>query len=187
LPSKWSWRQVLLLLAIGAAVPVAFGVFAVICAQQFNDPLLFIKVHDQWNRVQLPVWTALERGFVWQGAILVLHQGFWSYENARNLVDMAPVVIIGIVTLCSIRRMPLSFTLYMLGLLYISIDPPVHIGANTVEFDSAGRFLLLSVPIFLLLGRWSARFAWLEMLVVGGGFLLQAIFAAYYLTGGWLI
>ncbi len=182
-----SWRQALMLLAIVAAVPLAFGVFALICTLIFSDPLLFIKVHDHWNRINLPIWTTLWRGVVWQGAILFLHKGLGSYENARNLVDLLPVLIIGIITLCSIRRMPVSFTLYMLGLLYISVDPPVKIGQNTVEFDSAGRFLLLAVPIFLLLGRWVGRYAWLEMLLVGGGFLFQAIFAAYYLEGGWLI
>ncbi|HLW01046.1 MAG TPA: glycosyltransferase [Ktedonobacterales bacterium] len=187
LPRERPWRQTLTVLGIGAAVPVAFGVFAALCAERFGDPLLFIKVHDQWDRIQLPIWTTLIRGAEWQGAILFLHQGFWSYENARNLVDFAPVVIMGVITLCSVRRMPFSFTLYMLGLLYISIDPAVRIGQNTVEYDSAGRFLLLSVPVFLLLGRWSARYAWLEMLLVGGGFLLQAAFASYYLAGGWLI
>jgi hypothetical protein len=187
LPREHPWRQLLTVLGIGAAVPVGFGVFAAVCAQRFGDPLLFIKVHDQWDRVQLPIWTALVRGAEWQGAILFLHQGFWSYENARNLVDFAPVVIMALLTLVSVRRMPFSFTLYMLGLLYISIDPAVRIGQNTVEYDSAGRFLLLSVPVFLLLGRWSARYAWLEMLLVGGGFLLQAAFASYYLAGGWMI
>jgi hypothetical protein len=187
LPGKWSWRQASLLFGIVAAVPLALGIFALICMCYFGDPLLFLKIHDQWNRLSLPIWTALWRGFVWQGAIIFLHHGVWSYENARSLVDFVPVLLIGGITLASIRRMPVSFTLYMLGLLYISIDPPVRIGASTVEYDSAGRYLLLSVPIFLLLGRWITRFAWLEMLVVGGGFVLQAIFAAYYLTGGWLI
>jgi hypothetical protein len=186
-PREWSWQSAFMLLALVVAVPLAFGVFALICAQKFGDPLLFIKVHDQWDRIQLPIWTAALRGILWEGAIVVLHQGVWSYENARNLVDMGPVVIISIITLCSLRRMPISFTLYMLGLLYVSIDPPVKIGQNTVEFDSAGRFLLLSIPVFLLFGRWTARYAWLEMLLVGGGFLLQAVFAAYYLSGGWLI
>jgi hypothetical protein len=187
LPRAWSWRQAGIVLAIGAAVPLAYGIFALICATTFGDPLLFIKIHAHWNRVQMPIWTTLWRGLAWQGAIVVLHKGVWSYENARNLVDLMPVIIIGIITLCSVRRMPLSFTIYMLGLLYIAIDPPVKIGQNTVEFDSAGRFLLLSVPIFLLLGRWAARWAWLELLLVGGGFLLQAVFAGYYLAGGWLI
>lgn len=185
--SRWSWGQAFTLLGIVAAVPAAFGIFALVCEYIFGDPLLFVKAQAHWNRIQLPLWTALERGFAWQGAIVFLHEGFWSYENARNLVDLAPALIIGIITLCSVRRMPLSFTLYMLGLLYITIDLPVQIGRNTVEFDSAGRFLVLSVPIFILFGRWSARSAWVEMLLVGGGFLLQAVFAAYFLSGGWLI
>ena len=187
LPRAWSWRQAFMLLAIVGAVPLAFGIFALVCAQTFGDPLLFVKAQAHWNRIQLPVWTALLRGFLWQGAIISLHKGVWSYESARNLVDLAPVVIIGIVTLCSLRRMPVSFILYMLGLLYITIDLPVQIGQSTVEFDSSGRFLLLAVPIFLVLGRWSARYAWVEMLLVGGGFLLQAVFVSYFLAGGWLI
>jgi hypothetical protein len=187
LPRAWSWRQALMVLAIFAAVPVGFGIFALVCAETFGDPLLFIKVQSHWGRIQLPIWTALWRGFLWQGAILFLHKGIWSYENARNLVDLAPVVIFSILTVCSLRRMPMSFILYMFGLLYITIAVPVTIGQSTVEFDSAGRFFLLAVPIFMVLGRWSARFAWVEMLLVGGGFLLQAVFASYFLAGGWLI
>jgi hypothetical protein len=41
--------------------------------------------------------------------------------------------------------------------------------------------------MFLLLGRWIRARPALDTLIVGGGFALQAIFTAYFLTGGYLI
>jgi hypothetical protein len=52
---------------------------------------------------------------------------------------------------------------------------------------SAGRFLLVAAPAFLLLGRWSARRPWLDLLLVSGGFLLQAVLLTFFLSGGWLL
>ena len=47
--------------------------------------------------------------------------------------------------------------------------------------------MLPAAPIFLLLGRWVRRRPSVDTLTIGGGFALQALFTAYFLTGGYLI
>jgi hypothetical protein len=54
-------------------------------------------------------------------------------------------------------------------------------------FNGEGRYVMAAVPLFLLLGRWMVRRPWLEMLVVGGGFMLQALFLGFFLRGGWVV
>lgn len=180
---QWSWRKTSAFLALAAAIPLGVGLFAFLCLQVYGDPLFFISIHQDWYRVQMLPWDSFPRAYQ-----LFAHWTAWSYPQARMLVDTGPILLMIFLTLLTIRRMPVSFTSYMVGLIYLTIDSPVRIvGTPWVEFDSSGRFLLLSVPIFLFLGRWSSRFAWVQMLVVGGGFLLEAVFATYYLTGGWLI
>jgi hypothetical protein len=52
---------------------------------------------------------------------------------------------------------------------------------------SAGRFLVVASPMFLLFGRWTERRPWLDLLIVSGGFLIQAVLASFFLAYGWLI
>ena len=109
----------------------------------------------------------------------------WSYEVARSLVDLAPVALFALVLLAGVRRLPASFTVYMacLLLLVVSSPRPERLG----YFVSAGRYFTAAVPAFLLLGRWVVRRPWLDLLLVSGGFLLQAVFAAFFLAGGWMV
>ena len=60
-------------------------------------------------------------------------------------------------------------------------------GDNGIPLAAAGRYLLPAMPLFLLLGRWVRRWPTLDTLLIGGGFALQAIFTAYFLTGGYVI
>jgi hypothetical protein len=170
-------------LAVVLAVPLGMGIVALLCLRVFGHPFLFLSIQQtNWGRYPLLPWQSL-----WGAMVLFQRETAWSFPQARNLVDLGPLLLMLLLTFCAIRRMPVSFTLYMLGLLLLTLISPVKMGPGLSEFDAAGRYLLLSVPIFLLLGRWSSRFVWVEMLLVGGGFVLQAVFATYYLTGGWLI
>jgi hypothetical protein len=87
-----------------------------------------------------------------------------------------------VLTVVGARKLPFAFTLYMVGLLYLCVSAPL-IG-NPDAYGSAGRYLLVAVPLFLLLARWSARRPWLETFLLCAGFILQAVFLASYLTGG---
>ena len=188
--SEWwrqgHWRAPLRLLeasavteaaAVMGAVPLAIGLFALYCWQRFGDPLIFLRAQRiYWSHMLMPPW---------QGLSLALGHYFaapaWTYLQSWLLVDLAPLAIFALLTLATIRRIPFAFTLYMLGLLYMATATPLIGYSDT--FRSVGRYLLASAPIFLLLGRWTERRPWLDLLIVSGGFLLQAVFTLHWLLG----
>ena len=167
-------------LVVGAA-PVALGLYYVYTWVRFGPHALQrAYAAPGWGHVSAPIWQSLKLAV--HG---ILHSGNLSYDQARLLVDLAPVVVFTVVTLALIRRMPLAFTLYMLGLLYLCVAAPDASGLD--PWISAGRYLTMSIPIFLQIGRWSAKRPWVDMLWMYGGILVQAVIATFFLIGGWLV
>lgn len=178
-------------LILGLAALV-IGLYMTFLWRQFGDPLLFLHAeHQFWHHQSIvtlhtTVHTVAASSRVaaatsTQAAVSV----GWSYEVARALVDLVPVVLFALLLVVGAKRLPVSFSLYMgcLLLLIVSSPRPERLG----YFVSAGRYFIAAVPAFVLLGRWVARRPWLDMLLVSGGFLLQAVFAAYFLAGGWMV
>jgi hypothetical protein len=182
------WRHLLLVLRsllepilVAGAVLAAIALYAGFLWTQFGHPLIFLHVQGlQWGHETVTPWKALALA-----AHTLVRYPVFSFSEARQLIDLAPVVVALILTLVAARRMPLAFTLYMLGELYLSVSSPRL--TSHLPFTAAGRYTAQSVPLFLLLGRWSTRRPWLDTLIVGGGFMLQALLAAYFLRGGDLI
>ncbi|HEV2459604.1 MAG TPA: hypothetical protein VGS80_14705 [Ktedonobacterales bacterium] len=177
-----SWREALSFVLLMGAVPCAFGLFIAYLWHRFRHPLLFLYVQRYyWHRANLPLWRTIP---------LAIHQFLTltplSFYQVRDLVDDVPIVLFALVTLIVVRRQPFAFTLYMAGLLYLAVATPVMVSRYPDMFQSAGRFLLAAIPLFLVLGRWTRGRPALDLLLVGGGFLLQAVLAAFFLTGGWL-
>jgi hypothetical protein len=164
------------------AVPLAIGLYALFLWRTFGDPLLF--QHAQlvfFGREMLPIWQAL--GVDLSGWT---HFQPWSLGQARILIDAAPVALLALATLLAIRKVPFTFTLFSLGLLYISLASPLVINAWD-PLAAAGRYVLPAVPLYLILGRWMGKHRELDLLLVGGGFALQALTTALFLAGGFLI
>lgn len=164
-----------------ASVPAGFALFAGYLGLRFHHPLIFLHVQDYfWHRQNVPIWqtlpTALHRLLITPG---------WSYWQARQLIDVFPVFAFGLLILLSIRRIPFAFSLYTLGLIYLAVMSPMPSGP--VSLVSAGRFLVAAAPIFLLLGRWTARRPWLDLLLTSGGIFLQAVIGLLFLTGRWIV
>src|SRR5947207_2884234 len=61
--------------------------------------------------------------------------------------EVTAVLLFAALTVIAVRRQPLSFTLFMVGLLYLSVASPITTGPYYLQ--SAGRFLLAAVPGFL--------------------------------------
>lgn len=174
-------REAVELAAALLAVPFGVGLYATFLWWRFGDPLAFVHVQSQmWHRDPIPVWRAV-------GAEVrsMFAAPFWSPFEARIWVDALPVACIAALTLANLRRLTPSFALFMLGVLWVALATPTL--DNGIPLAAAGRYLLPSIPIFLLLGRWSRSRPALDALLVGGGFALQALFTAYFLTGGYLI
>lgn len=178
--SLWQWLPMMALLA--AAVPLAVEQFSFYCWRVYGDPLKWIHSESLFNHVAMAPWSAI--GYAWQQ--------FWglppaSFQQARVLVDVAPLVFVGLMTLATIRRIPASFSLYLVGLVLINLSSPV-VGALFPEaFVSVGRYLLPAIPLYLVVARWMRRYPWLDTLLIGGGYAVQALLMAFTLTGGWLV
>jgi hypothetical protein len=85
-------------------------------------------------------------------------------------------------------RQPVSFTLYLAGLLYLTLAAPYVISASQhyAFFLSASRLLLPAIPLYLAIGRWSLDSTRLATVTLVGCLALQAVFAIYFLHGGWV-
>jgi hypothetical protein len=182
--SAWQTRRVTWEgFTLAGAVPAALALYSAACWRIYGDPLQWIHLQPHYfQHVTMTPWSAL--GYAWQQ--------FWSltpgsFQQMRVLVDYVPLAFVLILTLATIRRIPVSFTLLMVGILLTIFMTPV-VGAQFPEaFVSAGRYLLPAVPVYLILTRVTKRYAWLEMALIAGGFTLQALLAAFVLTGGWLV
>ena len=162
------------------AVPAAIAAFMVFCWVRFGDPIMFLRAERiYWYHSKVPPWTA-----IWQGVGNFLAAPMLSDIQARLLVNLAPVLAFGVIAILGIRRLPLTLTLYTIGILYLSVASPIL--NNQDVLTSCGRYLIAAAPIFLLLGRWSERRPWLDMLIVSGGLLVQAMLALVYLRNGWV-
>lgn len=172
--------------SVVAAGPAALGVFSAFCLEHSGDPLAWLHIETSfWRHDTAPVWQGVHDVFVH-----FLSFPIFSREQAREVfVDLLPLVIVFALTVLLARRQPLAFTLYLVGLLYLTIASPIVVDAahHYAIFDSAGRYMLPAIPIYLALGRWTDRFprpfAILGLVALG----VQAILAVYFLTGGPII
>lgn len=174
-------RHAVTFLAIAGAVPLALVSWATYLWVRFGDALAYLHVQRQaWGHYAVPPWQWLHL----VGATIQSTPA-WSYPRARVFVDLAPVVAVILLTFLFFRRWPLSLGLYMLGTVLILLVNAIPLDWN--PFNGEGRYVLMCLPVFLLLGRWMEERPWLEMLLVGGGFMLQGIFLSFFLRGGWLV
>jgi hypothetical protein len=122
-------------LAVVGAAPVAVAAFAGFLWLHFGTPIIWLTVQsDEWHRHATPVWQTLAR----LGHRLVAFPAFGSAE-ANLLLNLVPVVLCITIVLITIRQIPVSFFLYVVGLCYLSISAPINSSPELIE--SAGRFL----------------------------------------------
>lgn len=169
------------LLPLIAAAPAALAIWGAYLYARFGDPFSGVKAEQKyWDHVAVTPWH-------WLQLVVTTLQNtpIWTFPRARILFDLAPVVAVLLITVLSLQRWPFSLALYMLGVCAFLVTSAVPLDYN--PFNSEGRYVLVCVPLFLLLGRWMARRPSLEMVVVGGGFMLQGLFIEFFLRGGWLV
>ena len=184
--STGKWRERLDRAALGegilvvGAVPAAIILYVLYCSIHLGHPLAIINAERlYWGHRYMPFGQSLFLGI----ANFFMTPAF-SDKQAELLVNLAPPVIVIVLTLSAIRRMPFAFTLYTGGIVYLSLASPVVSPGVPDILTSVGRYLVVAAPIFLLLGSWTERRPWLEMLLTSGGFLIQAILALVFLRNG---
>ncbi len=164
-----------------AAAPAGIALFAGYCWSAFGDPLVFLHVQaSHFYRTPMPLPSTLLYMADTLRAWPVL-----SFFEARNLIDLAPLIVflvlVGIA--CMLRQMLVTYLLYMLGVFYADLAAPLVGPGLHVPFPSVGRHMLLAIPMFLLLGKWSTRRPWLDTLLLCLGLLLQGAFLVAVMRG----
>jgi hypothetical protein len=165
---------------IAAAVPLGVGLFALYLWSTFGDPFAFLRAQTYWAHSFVPPWDLPVLAWNSIGAQLE-----WSFNQSRVIIDIVPAVLFLGLTAAAARHLPASLTLYMACVLLVSLASPL-VGAWN-PFTSVGRYLMAAFPAFILLGDWSSRYPWVNALVLGGGFMLQALFLGFFLMGGWIV
>jgi hypothetical protein len=166
-------------LAVGA-VPLAFAGYMAFLWLQFGRPLLFLDVQRQyWVRMPLAPWD-------WFRAVFgqLVSDPTLGYWQALLVLNLGMLILFTALTMFGWKRLPLSFNLYMVALLYLCVATPNL--SNLDPLSSVSRFLVVAVPAFLVLAVWLRGRPWLQTLVLGGGFMLQAVFLTLFLSGAWL-
>ena len=77
--------------------------------------------------------------------------------------------------------MPVMYLLYVVGVFYSDLAAPMV--GREIPLPSVGRHMLLAVPVFLLLGKWSAKRPWLDTLIISLGLMLQGVFLVAVMHG----
>lgn len=163
-------------LVVCAATPAAVGAYMYYLWRRFRDPLSFVHAAEaNWYHRPMPPW----------GSVAYALHGLrgaqpWSYQQALVLLDFVPLALAAALALIAARRMPVAFTLYLAGLLYLCISAPAT-WTNDVYVSSA-RYLIPAVPLFMLVAHWSRRRPTLNLAIIGGGFMLQAMLLTLWLT-----
>jgi len=169
--------------ALVVAAPAALGAYMLFLLARFGDPLLFLHAEEKyWKHTSV---TAVAASATPDTLARAAQSVALTFEQARSLVELGALAFFILLTVAMVRRLPALYLLYMVGLLLLCVSAPRPDRLGI--FVSAGRYLCVAIPAFLLLGRWAERRPWLDMLLVSGGFLLQAVFAAFFLAGGWMV
>jgi hypothetical protein len=162
-----------------AAAPAGVALFAIYCWTTFGDPLVFLHVQET-HFIRRP--TPLPSALIY--LLQTLHIApLMSFLEARNLIDVAPIVIFMLLVVFAFaaRQMPVTYLIYVLGVFYADLAAPL-VGWD-VPFPSVGRHMLLAVPVFLLLGKWSTGRPWLDTLILWLGLILQGVFLVAVMYG----
>lgn len=184
--SRWragGWRTLLTRRAAAmgalavAAVPIAIGTYMLFLKIRYGGALLYqhaqANAHGHVNVSILTTANLLLHRFINPPAAPVPRLFFY--------IDAGSLIVFTILALAGVRRLPFMYTLYMFTTIYLLASVPVPHHPQVVT--SSARYMIGSIPVFLLLSWWAKRRPWLEMLLVGGGFLIQALFAIAYLYG----
>lgn len=169
------------LLVVGAA-PLAVVTYMVYLWHTFGDPLLFEKAQrNGWGRQLSPPWTTFR--VFWEH---LQHSPHWSADQLVILLDGGVWLGAAVLTLLLVRRQPVAFSLYVGCLLLFCILSPSFSPSFHDPIIGTGRFLTGAVPLFIgLAGMTRLRPALLTALV-GGGAMMQAPLAGYFLNNGFL-
>jgi hypothetical protein len=174
------WRQLIGATLIAMAAPSAIATYMSYLWWRFHDPLVFISAlkSPEWGRQTMAPWHTVSL-YIARLAMQPRY-GFWWSEMLLEGLLILTFIAIMVVTA---RTLPISFSLYMAGLLLLVIMTP------TTRYDpllSSGRYLMASLPVFFALARLLHRRPAIVWCIALTATMLQSGFTTLWLTGAWV-
>lgn len=165
----WRWpprlhvRNVARGLLVIGAVPLAMAAFFGYLYLRFQSLLvLFGNLGAHWERVVQPYWrTFLQAG----------HRVLFVRGTSVLAFEVALIAAFAVIVVVSIRRIPLSYPLWVAGLIAMAAIAPTPSATDLLYGTS--RYLAGALPIYLILANWTRDRRWLGSALVAGGFMLQ--------------
>ncbi|MGI8825554.1 MAG: mannosyltransferase family protein [Chloroflexota bacterium] len=148
-----------------------------------DDPFAFSHNQAAWQKVFTPrIWAGLVETL---RQIFVIQPGASFYE-AHNLLNLGAAAMFLCATFVVARRLPASYTLYLVGFWLITLSDPAVEGGYPVPLISMSRYVLSLFPVFMYLGVLGGR-RWFHdgYLVVSTALL--ALLTLQFVTGGWVV
>ncbi|MEU8659261.1 mannosyltransferase family protein [Actinoplanes philippinensis] len=166
-----------------ALVPLGAVAYSVYCAIELGSPLAFSIAQDEWGRrytVPGGAWlTAVEQA----GGHRLLHPAVLGAVLDAGTTLIAAVLLI----LCVTGRLKLrrdQVYLVVQGAITLVMLMSTEVGGRSMQ--SAGRYAMEAVAIFLVLGRLGARPTIdRALMVIGVG--LQAVLLVVFMSGNFLV
>jgi hypothetical protein len=166
------------------AGPAGVALFSLYCFQRYGDALAWLHAEaTAWGRPATPIWQSLHDTIAY-----IVSLRLFSLAQDKKLVDYVAIFVVLSLTIAFARYQPVSFTLYLAGMLYLTLASPYVISASQhyAVFLSASRYMLPAIPLYVAIGRWSLGSTRLALVALVGCLALQAAFAIYFLHGGWV-
>lgn len=167
-------------LLVVASAPLGLALYMAYLWRRFGNPLIYQQVQHlpQWDRHTAAPWTTAHLYLEYLARV-----GHWGYGETLMLIDGGIWVGLAVLTILFIRRMPFMFTLWVGCLLLFCVISPTYSLSIADPISGTGRFLTAAVPLFIALaGALRSRPA-LGAAWVGGGMMLQSIFAVLFIIG----
>ena len=145
-----------------------FILYLIYLKNSTGDPLIFIKVQEQWLRVAtnplITLWNYYTSFFTTQLNIFF----------GLKLIELASTVFVLGVIIASFGKMRLSYFLYILLLFLIFV--------STGNLTSFSRFILILWPVFFVIAAWGENFLF-DFFYKLIGLTLLGLFTGLFLSG----
>ncbi|MCL4472935.1 MAG: hypothetical protein M1455_03220 [Actinobacteria bacterium] len=149
-------------------VPGGIFVFMTYLYFGYGRPLAFAETQATgWGHELTPIWSS----FTHDISFLVNQSELWV------IYELAVTLLLGILTVVAVKKLPGSYTLYML----LSLLFPLVSGTT----KSMSRYVLVVFPFFILLAMFSRK-KWVLVSVSAASILLLAVSTAAFVTGRWV-
>ena len=171
----------------GILIPAAILLFGVYCYFNFHDFLAFSHAEATWQRSLHGPW----HGIIGSIKAIIISDGFLSFQALRNMLDLGPDLLIGVLLLLSlvgpwrIPRSARSYSIYGIALyLFLQLFPKG--GTGLFPLESMARYMLEIFPAFIVMAGFAKYRMWhFNYLIVSGALLFFLL--TQYLTGHWVL